>query len=659
MQKEKLTNNAIDPAHMDKQVQAGEDFYRYANGGWMNNHPIPDEYSRYGSFTELYEQNLDKLKSIVDEASATTSTKGSVAQQIGDFYKSGMDTATIEAAGITPLNADFEAISAISNNSDLASAIGKYQRMGAYPVFYPFSGQDKKNTDIVLFQLNQGGLGLPDRDYYVQDDARSKELRAAYQDYIRDMLIISGDDDVEAQKKAQQILALETQLAKASFTRKENRDPEATYTKTDLDGLKKMAPSFDWDAYLQALKVSEPEALIVRQPRFFENLSNMMEQLSLDEWKTYLQWRLLNASASALSKDFEQRRFAFYGTALSGQPAQQERWKLTLERTGNALGEAFGQLFVEKYFPPEAKTRMVKLVANLKESMGERIQNLDWMEEETKGKALEKLASMNVKIGYPDEWIDYSAVEISPDNFLQNIRNANVFDFDREMAKIDKPVDRGEWGMFPQTVNAYYSPTMNEIVFPAAILQPPFFYMDADDAVNYGAIGVVIGHEMTHGFDDQGRKYDKNGNLNGWWTDNDAKAFEERTQKLVDQFNNFTVFDSLHVDGELTLGENIADLGGLNISWQAFQKALEENGRPEDIAGLSPEQRFFLSYAQVWRQNIRDKELMRRIKEDVHSPGEFRVNGPLFNMAEFYAAFPEVNKGGKLFIAEEERAKIW
>ncbi len=659
MNTKNVENKAIDRANMDESVAPGEDFNLYASGEWMKNNPIPDEYSRYGSFTELAERNLNSLKTIVDEASSAPADKGTVAQQIGDFYASGMDTATIQALGVDALAEDFAALDALQNASDVAAAIGTYQRLGAYPAFYPYTGQDKKNTDIVLFQLSQGGLGLPDRDYYSGKDARSKELREAYQEYMKDMLVLAGDEQAVADQKSEVIMEIESKLADASFTRKENRDPDSTYNKVDLAGLKEMAPNFDWDAYMEAINVSNPEYIIVRQPKFFENLSAMMKDVPLEDWKTYLKWNVLNRSASALSPEFENRRFAFYGTSLSGQPAQQPRWKRTLQRTSNGLGEAFGQLFVEKYFPPQAKERMVHLVANLKEAMGERIHDLDWMSEETKTKALEKLATMNVKIGYPDEWIDYSTVDISPDHYLKNIRNANAFDFDREMTKVDQPVDRGEWGMFPQTVNAYYSPTMNEIVFPAAILQPPFFFMDADDAVNYGAIGVVIGHEMTHGFDDQGRKYDKNGNMNSWWTDEDAGKFKERTDVLVNQFNNFVVFDSLHVDGELTLGENIADLGGLNISWQAFQKALNENGRPADIEGFSPEQRFFLSYAQVWKQNIRDKELMRRVKEDVHSPGAFRVNGPLFNMPQFYEAFPQVKEGDKLYIAESDRAKIW
>jgi putative endopeptidase len=472
------------------------------------------------------------------------------------------------------------------------------------------------------------------------------------------MLTMLGESEAEAAKKAKAVLHFETRLAKASMTLKERRNPDSVYNLMTKDEFLAKMINYDFNAYLSALGIENIEVINIHQPKFFAEVDKMAAEVPLEDWKIYLSWKLINGSASLLSSDIEQARFDFFGSKLSGTPKMQERWKRMVSAINGNLGEAMGKLYVEKYFPQEAKDRMMELVGNLKIALESSIKNLDWMSEVTKTKALEKLNTMRVKVGYPNKWKDYSSVDISPDNYVQNSWNCDAFGYRENLDKIGKPVDREEWGMTPQTVNAYYSPNMNEIVFPAAILQPPFFDLHADDAVNYGAIGVVIGHEMTHGFDDQGRKYDKDGNLNDWWTEADAENFKEKVQILIDQYNAYSMLDSLHIDGHLTLGENIADNGGLYIAHAALMQSYEKNGTPEDIDSLNYNQRFFISYAQVWRQNIRDKELMRRLKEDVHSPGEARVNAGVANLPWWYEAF-NITPENKFYIAPEERAKIW
>jgi putative endopeptidase len=648
----------LNPANMDITISPGEDFFQYANGGWIANNPIPDEYSRYGSFEKLTEENYAKLKTLFNQVAGSDADKGSIEQKIRDFYNTGMDSAKIEKEGIAPLKADLEKIDNLQNTKEVQNHLAYMHSHGIYPGFYIFAYADEKNSDMVIAQLMQGGLGLPDRDYYTSDDGRSKELRKAYTDHLKKMFSLLGDSRDAAERNAATVMAMETRLAIASMTRLDRRDPHKTYHKMNVKKLQKTTPLFNWQLYFDGIGLTDPGDLNVRQPQFFTEFSDMMNDVELDDWKTYLRWHLINSTASCLSPDFVEQDFEFYGKMLSGKKALQPRWKRVMNATSSALGEAVGQLYVKKYFPPAAKKRMLDLVENLKVSLEERIETLDWMGGETQKAALSKLETMNVKIGYPDKWIDYSPLEIKADSYILNVMRADNFNFQRDMAKVNKPVDPDEWHMNPQTVNAYYSPTSNEIVFPAAILQPPFFNMKADDAVNYGAIGVVIGHEMTHGFDDQGRQYDVDGNLRDWWTEEDAKRFDQRTQVLVDQYNRFSVFDTLHVDGKLTLGENIADLGGLNISYQALQKALKENPQPKTIDGFTPAQRFFLAYAQVWRQSIRPEELQRRLKEDVHSPGRFRTNGPIANMPEFHAAF-DVKSGEALYKPENERAVIW
>ncbi len=654
----KQTMPPLDPQNMDLTTNPGGNFYQYANGNWIKNNPIPDEYSRFGAFEFLIEENYTALQTILEgSAKNQKAKKGSLEQKIGDYFATAMDTVAIEEAGLEPLKAEFTKIAAIKTREDILNQVARMHSKALFPLFQIFPEQDQKNTEMVIVYLWQGGLGLTDRDYYLSDDGRSKELRTEYIKHLVKMFQLMGDDSLSAQKSADTVFKFEKRLAKASNTRLENRDPQKTFNKMNLQKLESVS-DYNWPSYFKLIGLSEPNEVNVAQPVFFTEIGRMIDDVPVDDWKTYLRWDLINETADYLSSDFVNQNFNFYGTVLSGQKVLQTRWKRMLRATNGALGEAVGQLYVEKYFPPAAKKRMVELVMNLKYALGERIKKLDWMSDETKQKALAKLEKMSVKIGYPDKWRDYTNLEVNRDSFVENVLRANEFNFKYELDKIGKPVDRTEWHMFPQTVNAYYHPLLNEIVFPAAILQPPFFNMAADDAVNYGSIGVVIGHEMTHGFDDQGRQFDLNGELNDWWTAEDNERFKARSQKLVDQFDAFSVFDSLHVDGKLTLGENIADLGGLNIALTAYNKSLENKPQPAPIDNFTNYQRYFLGYAQLWRQNTRDKELMRRLKEDVHSPGRFRVNGPLVNMSEFYAAF-DIKPGDKMYLEPDKRAKIW
>jgi len=649
---------AICTKNMDASVKPGDNFFEYVNGGWIKSHPVPPEYSQYGAFTILYEENQKKLRSLIEKVSAQENApKGSVAQKIRDFYNSGMDTVAIEKLGVKPIQKELNKIIELKNNEDVVAYMATMQRYGMAPVFYFFASADQRNSSMEIANLYQGGLGLPDVDYYLNDNESSKKLRESYVNHLTKMFQLIGENEEQAKKSADAVMAFETKLAGVSFTRVEQRDPVKNYNKMTLVQLKETAPGYDWDSFFKSLGLEDPGDINVGQIKFFKGVSDLMNETDMATWKAYLTWNLLDASANYLSDDFVKQNFEFYGKTLSGQPEMQPRWKRVLGVVSGGLGEALGQLYVEEYFPASSKERMVTLVNNLRAAFGQRVAKLDWMTDETKKKAQEKLDAITVKIGYPDKWRDYSKLEIVPGSYFDNIIAVREFGFNRNLKKIGKSVDKAEWGMTPQTVNAYYNPSNNEIVFPAAILQPPFFSPDADDAVNYGAIGVVIGHEMTHGFDDQGRQYDKDGNLNDWWTEADANAFKEKTDKLVALFDNYVVLDSLHVNGNLTLGENIADLGGLNISYQAYQNSL--NGKtPEPVDGLTSDQRFYMGYAQVWRQNIRPKALEQSLKTDVHSPGEARVNVPPFNIDAFIKAF-NVKEGDKLYIPKDDRAYIW
>ena len=652
---QKQAQPAINLSDLDTSVDPGYDFDAYSNGGWKKLNPLPDDRARFGSFEKLAEIAEKQLNELVKETASTKNEKGTIADKTATFFNIGMDSAKIEQQGVAPLAPYLQEIQTISSMDDVEIQIAKFHSNGFSPVFGFFGSADAKNSSMVIAQLTQAGIGMPDRDYYINDDSRSKDLRSKYLIYIESIFNLLGDDEAVAKKNTAIIMSLETRLAKASMTRLEQRDPNKTYNKTTTKGLRELSPSFNWNRYFAFQGVGDPGEINLNQPIFIREVSTLLKEIPVAEWKVYLRWNLINSTAPYLSSDFVNANFDFYGRAMSGTEKMRPRWKRVLGTTSNALSEAIGQLYVAKYFPAEAKERMLKLVENLRISLGERIKNLEWMGAATKLKALEKLNSINVKIGYPDKWRDYSGLEILDDSYIGNVIRSNKFETAFNYSKINKQVDKTQWFMSPQTVNAYYSPDMNEIVFPAAILQPPFFFLKGDDAVNYGAIGVVIGHEMTHGFDDEGRKFDKDGNLTDWWSAEDSKLFDERTKVLVEQFNSYLVLDSIHADGTLSLGENIADLGGLNISFQAFKLA---NNDSKPINGFTPNQRFYLAYSHVWAQNIRDKEILRRTKEDPHSLGKLRVIGPLKNIPEFYEAF-NVKPGQQMFLEESQRAKIW
>ncbi len=651
---------AFDVQNMDTTIKPGDDFFTYTNGTWMKNNPIPADKNSRSSFDELIEKNRHDIREIIMEAASAKDVQpGSIAEKIGTFYNSGMDSVSIENQGISPLKMFFDKIDSIRSISDVQSVGAFFQTYQISPFFYLFSRQDSRNSTSVIAQFYQAGLGLPERDYYFNNDESTRKIREKYLIHLTKMFELLKDKSEVAGKNAETVMKMETQLAKASFTNVENQDPQKTYNKVTIEGLTKLAPDFNWHTYLTQVGYPGLAEINIYQPEFMKELNAMMKSVPVEDWKTFLRWQLINSTAAYLSKDFVDQNFDFYNRTLSGQEKMEPRWKLVLDATSNSLGESIGQLYVQKYFPPVAKQKMIDLVMNLKRSLKQRIENLTWMGPQTKQEALAKLDKMGVKVGYPDKWRDYSGLTVSSRSYVLNVLNSQAFEFRYAMDKVGKPVDPNEWGMTPQTVNAYYSPNKNEIVFPAGILQPPFFNMDADDAVNYGAIGMVIGHEMTHGFDNQGRQFDKDGNLRDWWTKEDSKAFDERAAMLIDQYNHFEVLDSAFVNGKLTLGENIADLGGATIAFNAYKLSLEGKETPKRIDGFTDTQRFFLSYAQIWRTNMRDAELRKRVKTDEHSPAKVRINGVVYNMPEFYEAFPLVKPGDKLFRAPEQRPVIW
>ncbi|MBI9053175.1 MAG: M13 family metallopeptidase [Bacteroidales bacterium] len=648
----------LDVSLIDTTFDPAEDFYHYANNGWMQNNPLPADESRYGSFDQLGKETSVKVQTLLEELAKGTYEAGSNEQKIGDFYSMGMDMETIEAQGLEPLKPEFEKIASIATIEDVQKQIAHFHTYGIGSVFGFYGSIDSKNSSMNIAHLSQSGLGMSDRDYYLNDDERTVEIRNAYETHLVKMMVLSGITEEDATVKAKTIVKIETRLAKASFTRLENRNPHATYNKKTQEEVNKIYPNFDWKNYMTSIGVEYDGDIIVRQPKFFEEVNKMMVDVPVEEWKDYFYWNFLNTTANYLTQAIQEQNFDFYGKTMSGSQEMRPRWRRVLATTNGAIGDAIGEKFCEKYFPAEAKTRMVTLVENLKIAYAQRIEELEWMSDETKAKATDKLASMRVKIGYPDEWKDYSDLEVKREAYVLNVLASNKFDREFNNSQIGQPVNKEEWFFPAHTVNAYYAPQLNEICFPAGILQAPFFYLDGDDAINYAAIGAVIGHEMSHGFDDQGKEYDKEGNLTNWWTDKDSERFKVRTQVLVDQFNKIVILDDVHANGELSLGENIADFGGLSISYTAFQNAQKENPQANMIDGYTPDQRFFLSWARVWAQNVREKEMIRRTKEDVHSLGINRVHGPLANIAEFHAAF-DVKEGNALYLPEEERASIW
>ena len=649
---------AINLDNMDLTVLPGEDFYMYCNGGWKKNNPLPAQESRWGVFDKLGDTSLEQVHAIVEEVMATESEPGSIAQKITTMYKLGMDSVKLNAEGAAPIKEQLAQIEAIKDGKELAGMIASMHREGIFPYFYTFVDSDEKNSSMNVFTLYQAGIGMGDRDYYLLQDEDTKAIRAAYEEYIRTMFTLAGYSAEQAEAGMEAVLKIENKIADASYSREVLRDTYRNYNKLTGRAWAKENSMIDWNTYFEALGMAIDDDLVVKQKDFFMDLAKTFKGVTLEEQKLYLAYNLISAAAPFLSDDFVNANFEFYGRAMSGSQEIQPRWKRALSTTDGALSEALGQLYVEKYFPASSKEKMLELVHNLQVALSERINSLAWMSEETKARAQEKLAAFRVKIGYPDQWRDYSALEIKDDNYWENIRRANRFEMDYMLSQAGKPVDKDKWLMSPQTVNAYYNPTTNEICFPAAILQPPFFNPNADDAVNYGAIGVVIGHEMTHGFDDQGRNYDKDGNMNDWWTPEDAARFKERTDILVDQFNAVEVAPGVFANGSFTLGENIADQGGLLVARLAYENSLEGKERPADIDGLTDAQRFYIGYASVWAQNIRPEEILRLTKIDPHSLGVNRVNVTLRNLDDFYTAFG-IEEGDAMYLAPEKRVNVW
>ena len=655
-----VSSNGIDPKSLDHKVKPGDDFFKYVNGIWMKNNPIPAAEARWGSFIILAENNTEMVRNILQTAADNkTATPGSNQQKIGDFWRIAMDTVKLEKDGTTPSTADMQAIDAVQTKDDLFRLIANFHIKGIGGFFGSYVSQDIKNNERNVVWFSQGGLGLPDRDYYLKQDEKSKKIRAEYINHLKAMYGLFGMSSDVATTSADAILKFETGLAENSLSRVENRNAEKRYNPRSLAELKATMPAINWDIYydISGYKSKGIDTIIMAQPKYFEFLNKAIETESIDVLKTYMKWKLMSSISAYLNNDLGKQNFYFYGTVITGTKEQKPRWKRSVASANNLIGEIVAQEYVKVAFSAESKKRVNEMVDNLREAYRKRIENLDWMSDATKKKALEKLASFNRKLGYPDKWEDYSKLEIKNDSYLANYYRAETFGHWQMIDKLGKPIDKTEWGMLPQTVNAYYSPVMNEIVFPAAIMQPPFFNAAADDAVNYGAIGAVIGHEFSHGFDDQGSKYDAKGNLNSWWTEEDKKKFEARTKVIVNQYSQFKVADSVFVNGELTQGENIADIAGLLVAYDAFQLSLKGKER-KIIDGLTPEQRFFIGFAQVWRGHSRPEYVRNQVLTDPHSPQEFRVLGTLSNMPAFYKAF-DVKPGQAMYRADSTRVKIW
>jgi putative endopeptidase len=646
----------IDPSNMDLSVRPGDNFYEYANGNWMKQNPVPASKTRWGSFDELREESSKRLRILLDEAAANTG-KNSQSQKIGDFYSSGMDSATIEKLGYQPIRADLDRIAAISAPEGVLAEMAYERTQGiSAPLVSIFIGPDRKNVTHYIPQLGQGGTSLPDRDYYLKNDPRSTAIRAAYQTHLNHMFMLIGKTQEQAMASSNAVFRIEKALASAQLSRVETRDPYKTYNKFAWKDLSATTPAIDWKSLAEKMQVGNADSLVVSNPSFLKSFDLLLEAVSPDDWKAYLQWNVLRGAAPWLSQAFVDEDFSFE-KALSGQKEQTPRWQRISGLIDRNLGDLLGQLYVEKYFSPAAKQRMQELVNNLQVTFGERIKRVDWMSEDTKQKAVEKLQAFLKKICYPDRWKDYQTIAIRRDDLLGNIRNCAIYSFNENVTQLGKPVDRTKWTMTPPTINAYYNPSNNEIVFPAGILQFPFFDFEADDAVNYGGIGAVIGHEMTHGFDDQGRQFAADGNLKDWWTKADADKFKSRADEVVAQYNGFTVLDTLHVNGRLTLGENLADLGGLSIAYEAFTKT-KEFKEGKKIDGFTPQQRFFLNWAQVWRSNTLPQTSAQLILTDPHSPGQFRCNGPISNIDAWYDAF-DIKEGDKMYKPADKRTRIW
>ena len=650
-------SHGFDAANLDRTCKPCDDFYQFAVGGWLKNNPIPPEYPEWGSFITLADKNEQALRGILEAAAANRSAApGSNEQKIGDFFASCMDTKAIDAQGLKPISADLSLIAAIKDTATLIDTGAHLQAEGVGVLFNFGSDQDFKDSSKVIGEATQGGLSLPDRDYYTRDDDESKKLRQQFVEHAAKLLVLAGDTQDKAASEANTVLEIETSLANASMTNVERRDPEKIYHKMSLADAQTLTPQLPWNAYFRAIGSPALTEINIGQPDFFKALNGMLTNVSLADWKTYYRWQLINRSAGLLSDPFVQENFAFNGRILTGSKEIRPRWKRCTSATDQQLGEALGQVYVQKYFPPEAKARALDLVQNLLAALRDDLQTLPWMSPGTRKAAIEKLQAFTLKIGYPDKWRDYSALRIDRGSYAENVFRASQFENARDLAKIGKPVDRGEWGMTPPTVNAYYNPQLNEIVFPAGILQPPFYDPKRDDAYNYGAIGAVIGHEITHGFDDQGAQFDPHGTMKDWWTPEDLKSFQQRGECVAKQFDGYEVEKGLHENGKLVEGESIADLGGVMLAYAAFQKSLHGNPGQKDANGFTPEQRFFLGYAENWAVNIRPELARLQTNTDPHPLPHFRVNGPLSNTAEFAQAFG--CKKGEAMVRTQV-CKIW
>jgi putative endopeptidase len=657
-QQEASKTKLIDPSNMDFTKKPGDDFQGYAGGIWLTNNPVPAKETSWGSFRIVRDFNVKAVRVILTEAAADKSAApGSVKKRVGDFYAAAMDSLTIEKAGFSPAQQDYQRAGSVQNAAQVIDEI-IYQRVNgiANPLFGFFVGQDRKHPQTMAVQVSQGGTTLPDRDFYLKEDARSKKIQAAYNNYLTTLFTLAGESEETAKKRAEVVFGLEKKLASAQMSRVEMRDPYKTYNKFSITDFSKKAPSFEWATTLTKLKTSGQDSILVNSPRFFSVADSLLKVVPMSEWQTYLQWNVLKSAAPYLHKPFVDANFT-YNQVISGQKIPTPRWQRMSNLTDGTIGELLGQLYVEKHFKPEAKVRMDEMIKNLVKAYEIRIKNLEWMSDVTKKKALDKLNAFTPKIGYPEKWRTYEGLEINSNSFFQNLQNAGRWGYAEMVAQLGKPVDKKRFGMTPPTVNAYYNPVNNEIVFPAGILQYPFFHPDADDAFNYGGIGAVIGHEISHGFDDSGSQYDKDGTLRNWWTAEDLTKFKERAKRLQEQFDAYTVLDSVHVNGKLTLGENIGDLGGLNAAYEAF-KMTPQGKSNKKIDGFTPDQRFFLAWAQVWRGNMLPDTKAQQIITDPHSPGEYRTIGAPVNMDAWYKAF-NIKPGDKLYKKPEDRIRMW
>jgi putative endopeptidase len=653
------SGSSFDLANLDKNTQACTDFYQYAAGGWLARNPIPAAFPTWGVDSVLSEQNRDMLREILEAAAKNTrAAKGSSEQKVGDFYASCMNEDKIEADGISPLAPELARINKIKDQRSLENELAHLHANGINALFLVGSTQDAKNSAEVIAEIWQGGLGLPEGEYYFKTDDKSKEIREAYVKHVAKMFALMGDDEAKAASESQSVMNFETKLAEAWMPRVDRRDPQKVYNRRTMAQLKTVAPNFDWSGYFKDVGISQRTDVNLGQPKFVERANQQLTGIPLADWKTYLRWRLVNGTAPTLSKKFVEEDFDFKDRVLTGTTEILPRWKRCVRAADNEMGEALGEVYVKKAFPPEAKRRALEMVANLIAALKSDITTLGWMSDPTRKQAITKLEAFIRKIGYPDKWRDYSALAIDRGSFVNNVMRADSFETARNLRKIGMPVDKTEWGMTPPTVNAYYNPAINEIVFPAGIMQPPFFSVGFDDAINYGAMGSVIGHEMTHGFDDQGRQYDASGNLANWWTDADMAKFKERAECVIKQFDAFEVEKSLFQNGKLVVGESIADLGGLVVAYAAFQKSMEGKPRPADIDGFTPEQRFFLGYAFSWATNVRPEFARLMVATNPHPLPKFRVNGPLGNFPAFAAAF-QCKAGDAMVRADADRCQIW